>query len=328
MKKHNLTFSNSKYLPAVVLSTAIWIVSCVFAQPILAQTVSKQSAYYQFLLGDIQITAVSDGTVDRPMDKILKNAKPGEIEKGLSSVYLKEPVELSVNTYLFKINGKLILIDTGAGELFGPTVGHLAENLKAIGYDPSQIDVILLTHIHGDHSGGLTVNKKRVFPNADVYVNQKDADYFLSEANLNKAAPDRKTTFVASMATVNPYKEAGKLKTFNSDTTLFDVIKTVAAPGHTPGHTFYVLENQGQKIVFSGDIIHLAAVQFSDPSVTIEYDVYPDLAAKSRKDALEKAAKEGYWIAGDHISFPGIGHVGKNASGYVWVPVNYSIKGF
>ena len=174
----------------------------------------KKSApgYYRIMLGDFEITALSDGTVPLPVDKLLTNTTPEKVTKALTKYYLKSPLETSVNTYLINTGTKLVMVDTGAAGLFGPTLGNLLTNLKASGYEPEQIDEIYITHMHGDHVGGLMAGDKIAFPNAVVRGDQHDADFWLSEANMNKAAAGDKGGFQGAMASVNPYVKAGKYK--------------------------------------------------------------------------------------------------------------------
>jgi glyoxylase-like metal-dependent hydrolase (beta-lactamase superfamily II) len=126
------------------------------------------------------------------------------------------------------------------------------------------------------------------------------------------------------MASLKPYIAAGKFKPFSGDTDLIAGIRAVAVPGHTVGHTVYVVESQGQKLVLWGDLLHVAAVQFANPSVTIQFDTDAKAAAKQRKRAYADAAKHSYWVAGAHLAFPGIGHIRSEGQGYVWVPANYT----
>ncbi len=163
-----------------------------------------------------------------------------------------------------------------------------------------------------------------VFPNATIYLSQREADFWLSDES-RKSAPEGLTFYFQNAAQkVGPYQKAGKVKTFEYGGPLFPGITPVASPGHTPGHTFYTIESKGQKLVFWGDIIHVAAVQLADPGITIQYDIDQKTAAAQRKKAFSEAAKEGYWVACDHVSFPGIGRLRADGSRYVWVPVNYS----
>lgn len=284
-----------------------------------------QSGYYHMKLGDFEIIALSDGTVPQELGKLLQ-ISPQELNKALSFNYQTDPVEASVNAYLIKADHKLILVDAGTAELYGPSLGHLSESLERAGYSPDQIDAVLVTHIHTDHTGGLMEGKRMVFPNATIYVSKVEADFWLSPENYKKAAIGMKKYFVEAITKVGPYVTAGKVKTYTYGSELFPGITPMASPGHTPGHSFYAVESKGQKIVFLGDIIHSAAVQFPNPIVTIIYDIDPMAAAASRKKAFEEAARDGYWVAGDHLSFPGIGHVRneKDGAGYRWIPINYS----
>jgi glyoxylase-like metal-dependent hydrolase (beta-lactamase superfamily II) len=167
----------------------------------------KNSApgYYRLMLGDFEITALSDGTVDLPVDKLLTNTTPAKVTKALAGSFEKSPLEISVNAYLVNTGSKLVLIDTGAGNLFGPTLGNLLANLKASGYTPDQVDEILITHMHPDHVGGLLTGGKIAFPNAIVRATQQDADFWLSQVNLDKAAAADKGFFQGAMASLEPY---------------------------------------------------------------------------------------------------------------------------
>ena len=136
-----------------------------------------------------------------------------------------------------------------------------------------------------------------------------------------------KPYFEQALLKMNPYVKAGKVKTFEYGKELFPGILPIATPGHTPGHSFYQVSSKGESIVFWGDVMHSAAVQFAHEDVTIVYDVNPKEAALTRKKAFADAAKNKYWVASDHISFPGIGHITAEGTGYKWFPVNYSASG-
>ncbi len=288
------------------------------------QVKTQAPGYYRVMLGDFEITALSDGTVQLPVDKLLTNTRPGQVDKALKHDFLKAPLDTSVNGYLVNTGSKLVLIDTGAASLFGPTLGNLLANLKAAGYQPEQVDEIYITHMHADHVGGLMAGDKLAFPNATVRADRHDADFWLSKENLDKAPADAKGFFQGAMASLNPYVAAGKFKPFDGNTDLVPGIKAMAARGHTPGHSTYLVESQGQKLVLWGDLMHVAAVQFAQPSVTIQFDTDSKAAAAQRKLAYADAAKQGYMVGSAHLSFPGLGHLRRDGAGYVWVPVNYN----
>ncbi len=288
------------------------------------QLKTQAPGFYRVMLGDFEVTALSDGTVALPVDTLLTNTTKAKSDKTLARNFLKSPVETSVNGYLINTGTKLVLVDTGAAGLFGPTLGRLAESLKAAGYQPEQVDEIYLTHMHPDHVGGLMAGDKMAFPNAIVRADQHDADFWLSQANLDKAPADAKGFFQGAMASLNPYVAAGKFRPFNGSTNLMPGVKAIAAPGHTPGHSIYVVESAGQKLVLWGDLMHVAAVQFPEPSVTIQFDTDSKAAAVQRKRAYADAARHGYLVGSAHLSFLGLGHLRAEGKGYAWVPLNYS----
>ncbi|MFL6673172.1 MAG: MBL fold metallo-hydrolase [Massilia sp.] len=279
--------------------------------------------YFRMMLGDFEVTPVSDGTVDLPMNQLL-HQKTEKTDATLAKSFLKSPLETSDNAFLINTGSKLVLVDSGAGALFGPTLGKLVANLKAAGYQPEQIDEIYLTHFHGDHVGGLVNNGQLVFPNATIRADQHEAGFWLSQANLDKAPADKKGYFQGAMASLNPYVKAGKFKPFDGDTELVPGVSAHSGKGHTPGHTTYVVESRGQKLVLIGDLIHVAAVQMEDPAVTIGFDSDTQAAAAARKKAFDAAAKAGYLVGGAHLQFPGLGHLRSEGKGYRWVPVNYT----
>ncbi len=312
----------SKWLrTAVLLSGLVLAPALVMASA--PQVKTQAPGYYRMMLGQFEVTALNDGTAAFPMAKLL-NQKPELSQSELKHSFLDDGFQTSVNAYLINTGSKLVLIDTGAASLFGPTLGKMLANLKASGYQPEQIDEIYITHMHGDHVGGLMADGKMVFPNAIVRADQHDADYWLSQAKMDAAPKDAKGGFQGAMASLNAYVAAGKFKPFDGDTDLVPGIRAKATRGHTPGHSIYIVESDGQKLVLWGDLMHVAAVQFPHPEVTIQFDSDNKAAMAQRKAAFADAAKGGYWVGSAHISFPGLGHLRANGKGYDWVPVNYN----
>lgn len=286
-----------------------------------AKLSQAQAGYNRMKVGGQTVIALSDGTI--PLDTKLLFAKPEYVEKLLRASWAKSPLDTSVNAYLIPAGERLILVDAGTGELLGPILDKLPASIAAAGFAPEQITDVLITHMHTDHTGGLTVGGKPVFPNAVVHVERKEAEHWLDPANKEKAKAYHQHMFDEARAMAEPYAKAGRLSLFEGKTDLFPGISTLPAPGHTPGHTFYVLESQGEKLVFWGDLVHVDEVQFPDPAVTIQFDTDPAAAARLRKKAFAEAAREGYLVAGAHLSFPGVGRVAKDGQGYRFIPTRY-----
>ena len=312
-------------LYAGILATASVLtlsVSTAYAAAPMVKTAAP--GYYRTMLGDFEVTAISDGTVQLPVDKLLTNTTPAKVNKALGKLHQHSPLDTSVNTYLINTGSKLILIDTGAGALFGPTLGKMQANLKAAGYQPEQVDEIYITHMHPDHVGGLMNGDKMVFPNAVIRADQHDVDFWLSQTNLDKAPQESKGYFQGAMASLNPYVKAGQFKSFDGATELVPGIKAIPAHGHTAGHSIYKIESKGQTLVLWGDLMHVAAMQFENPSVTIQFDSDSKAAAVERKKGYADAAQQSYLVGAAHLAFPGLGYVRKEGKGYAWAPLNYA----
>jgi glyoxylase-like metal-dependent hydrolase (beta-lactamase superfamily II) len=280
--------------------------------------------FYRTMLGAFEVTVLNDGTVELPVDTLLKMPKD-KADKALAKSFEHSPLETSVNGYLINTGEKLVLVDVGAAGLFGPTLGKLLANLKAAGYQPEQVDEIYITHMHPDHVGGLVADGQRAFPNAVVRAGKADADFWLSQANMDKAPAEQKGFFQGAMGAFGPYVHANKFVPITGNTELVPGVKSYASAGHTPGHTTYVVESKGQKLVLLGDLMHVAAVQFDEPAVTIGFDTDNQAAATQRKAAFADAAKQGYLIGASHLQFPALGHLRASGKGYQFVPVNYMI---
>jgi glyoxylase-like metal-dependent hydrolase (beta-lactamase superfamily II) len=331
-------------LRCVMVSMAIALISTfIMAAPVSAaapQMRTQAPGFYRMMLGDFEITALLDGTHPFPDVEVLTKAKagaeaersklfndhPGEANALLAASDLAVPTEGSINAFLVNTGTKLILIDSGAGTLYGACCGHLLDNLRAAGYLPEQVDEVFLTHLHADHVGGIAPGGKMVFPNAIIRASKLDADYWLDDANENAAPSFLRPMFEGDKASLQPYIAAGRFLAFDGGLELVPGIRAIPAPGHTVGHTFYAIESKGQKLVVWGDVVHVAAIQFPDPAVSVEYDTDEKQAEQTRVAIFSQAARQGFWIGAAHISFPGLGHVGVRADTFVWIPAEYTTQ--
>lgn len=285
---------------------------------------TQAPGYYRLMVGDVEVTALSDGTGLFPIADLYLNITPEQARTALANAFQGTPTHLSVNAYLLNFGDRLILLDAGTGDLMGPALGKLTNNIIASGYHPDQIDDVVITHIHSDHVGGLVMNGNKVFANAMVHVPKLDAEYWLSAENRDKAPDDAKPFFDQAVSSTKPYIDSDTLRTYDTDMPAIPgVINSTHRPGHTPGHSALWFESKGEKFVYWGDITHGDVIQFDEPGVAIAFDVDPAQAVITREAAFAEAVSEKYMVAGCHIAFPGIGYVVEDSTMFDWVPVNY-----
>ena len=291
----------------------------------VAQQKTQVPGYYRMMLGKMEVTALYDGYVELGTN-LLKGMNDKNIQALLGKMFLNSTpgVQTAVNAYLINTGERLVLIDTGAAKCFGPTLGVIQNNIHAAGYDPTQVDTVLLTHLHADHACGLAVDGKAAFPNATVYVSKAEADFWLNPAVAAKAPADAQAFFKMSQDSVAPYQATQKLKIYSPGDTLLPEIQAVPTYGHTPGHISYLLRSGDQSLLIWGDIVHSHAVQFAHPEVAMEFDVDSKQAVIARRKVFADAAKNKLWVGGAHLPFPGLGHVRADGKGYAWVPLEYA----
>ncbi|MDR2598040.1 MAG: MBL fold metallo-hydrolase [Treponema sp.] len=214
----------------------------------------------------------------------------------------------TANAILVKAPAQNFLIDTGTG-----SGGIIIEKIKKLGVEPSSVDAVLLTHLHGDHFGSLQSGGEAVFPKAKVYLSAKEHEYF-TKTNVNRAAAAALDPYGSHVVTFDP----AALDAAPHE--ILPGIHPIAAYGHTPGHTLYLLESGGEKLLVAGDLLHVALVQFAHPEISATYDMDQKEAAAVRRQVLEYAAANNITLAGMHIVYPGTGKVTKDGDGFKFTP--------
>ncbi len=311
---------------ALVAALASFVASPITALAAAPQHHDQAPGFYRLKVGDLEVTALYDGT--GVFDPNWLNGTKTAMD-GVAQALHQDPHMLDVIDTGFLVNtGKqLILVDAGAGGWWGGgALGRLAGSLHSAGYTPEEVDIVLATHLHSDHVGGLsTQDGKRVFPNADVYVAKAESDFWLSAENAAKAPKDAQPFFQSAQAIAAPYIKAGKWHTFNGSDRIVDGMQLVPLPGHTPGHTGYEFSSKGQRILFWGDIVHAQRVQLQHPEITATFDIDQTAASATRRQLLPKLVREDVLIAVPHSSFfPPLGRLRKEGSGYSWAPVVFT----
>lgn len=266
---------------------------------------------------------IGNGTISL-LSESQQKANPG-ILIGATEAMLKEyapdgTVPNAMNAFLLQISGKNILFDTGMGR-------KLFENLETLGVPAEKIDIVIITHMHGDHIGGMLKGDAKAFPNAEVYLPQGEHDYWTDREIINQLPENRRGSFLSAIKVIETYKD--KLHLFVPDrlggkaNPILKGIQGIAAYGHTPGHTVFLVEAGDEKLLVWGDVTHAMAIQMPHPEIAVTYDVNPQDAIRARKEILEYVEKHQIPVAGMHIAFPGMGEIKKGETiGYRFIPFN------
>jgi glyoxylase-like metal-dependent hydrolase (beta-lactamase superfamily II) len=278
---------------------------------------AADSLVHGYRVGAFEVILLSEGASERD-PAIFIGATPEQVKKyvptGLYST--------ATSAFLVRMPDRLVLVDTGYGR-------ELFKNLEAVGVAPEQIDTVLLTHMHGDHIGGLVRDGKPAFPNATIFLARQERDYWTSEEIMNTFPADRQGGFKSSIAVMAVCSSA--VRTFEPGA-LGDgnaaalpglpEIKPIAAFGHTPGHTLYMVESDGKRLLIWGDLTHASAIQMPVPEVATTYDTDPETAIASRLAVLKYVSENAVPVAGMHVPLPGMGTVSASSDGgYVFTPV-------
>ena len=281
---------------------------------------NKGENYFRYKLGNYEITSIYDGFSAAPTAFFVGDKKESKFKNAINYLIKTGKIitKADVNTFLVNTKNNLILIDVGGGNSLGPMMGKTKKNLLLSGYKIEDVDKILLTHLHPDHIGGLSVNGKMIYTNATIYINKSELEYWLREENINK---------YIKMA-LDPYMKNKQYKVFEDGEEIVVGVKAILLTGHTVGHTGFEVTSKNEKMLFWGDIIHDQEFQFSHMDKTIVLTKYDQKRVaqeiKVTKETVNKAEKEKELIAGAHLPFPGIGYIEKTGTDGVnsWVPVD------
>ena len=290
----------------------------------IAPPMQQIPGVYHRRVGEIVVTALSDGYLDSGLE-MLRNITVQESACLLRAAFRPDfpggGRRTSVNCYAVHSAGRLALIDTGSGSYLQPSAGKLAHNLAAAGIDPAAIERVIHTHMHPDHSAGLSEmpSGRRLFPNAELVVHENEPRHWHDDAAMARGSErEKRLYFQAAREQIAPYRD--RLRTFSGPGEVFPGVSAMPLHGHTPGHTGYMIASGGESLLIWGDIVHVPEIQVPRPDVAIDFDTDPVLAAATRLRVLDMAASERLLVAGMHLHYPGFAHVAHSAGGYGLVP--------
>ncbi len=277
-------------------------------------------AFYRSKLGSYEITVISDGYGVIPkIDGFVINATPEEVRATLAAQFLPtDRIQVPFNTLVVNTGSKLVLIDTGIGDMGPPTTGTWMKNFRAAGFKPEDVDIVVLSHLHPDHINGLRLKDgTEVFPEAEIKINETELNYW------TKDAPAASSTITQGYAKAVDRVLGPKLKhltMYKWGEEVAPGITSIGAPGHTPGHSMFAIASGGATFMAVSDITNVPYLFAKHPDWSVLYDNDPVLARATRHKMLDMLASEKAGVGFYHASFPSFGSIEREGSGYNLVP--------
>jgi glyoxylase-like metal-dependent hydrolase (beta-lactamase superfamily II) len=275
---------------------------------------------YKF--GDWAVWPLNDGYLDidqRLLFSIQETKLKATLDEVGQSCIEDFLVRTQVNAYLIDTGKHLILVDTGCGIEHGSTAGALKKQIEATGHALDAVSLVLITHLHSDHIGGLvSQNGMAVFPKATICMSRVDLAYWTSY-DQEVVCRDCDRPFFELVRKVLPLYE-GRIRELDDKEMVISGVQVIKAFGHTPGHIGFLFSSKDEQLLLWGDIVHSLKVQFAYPDLCIEMDIDPKEGVRSRKDLLERVAGKHILIGGGHLPLPSLGYVSKKDKGFTWAP--------
>jgi glyoxylase-like metal-dependent hydrolase (beta-lactamase superfamily II) len=292
---------------------------------------TQAPGFYRYKVGSFECTSINDGARSFPMpDTFVKNVPKEEALAAAEAAYMpKGMVTVPFNPQLINTGSKLILIDCGNGvaalEGSKGAAGRTLLNLQAAGVDPKSIDVVLMSHLHPDHTNGIrALDGSMAFPNAEIMVPAKDWEFWMNDENAAKAqSNEMMRNYFANVKKIYTGIES-KVTRYDWGKEVAPGITSIEAPGHTPGHTVFVVGTGNSTILIQSDVTNIPEFFLRNPDWHVAYDVDPVIAQTTRHKFYDMAAAEKALVVGFHFTFPSIGHVEKDGAKYRLVPVAWN----
>jgi glyoxylase-like metal-dependent hydrolase (beta-lactamase superfamily II) len=321
----------------VLASTAL--AAAPLGAPALAQTAAPAPApaqgsgsrqapgFYRYKVGDIEVTAINDGSAPRSLEGFIRNAELSAVQQAAREAFMpQDTIQNTFNALAIKNGDRLTIIDTGNGDMGAPTTGRWMDNFRAAGFDPSQVNTVVISHFHGDHINGLRrKDGTAVFPNAEVMVPAAEWAFWMDDARMNQAPENARGGFQGARRVFGPI--AKDVKQYEADKEVVPGLTSIAAYGHSPGHTAFMLSSGSGRLLILSDTANHPALFVRNPDWSAVFDMDADQARATRRKMLDMAASERAQVAFYHAPFPATGHIAKDGNGFRFVPVQWSPAG-
>ncbi len=281
--------------------------------------------YHHLQVGDVAVTSLNDGQFDAEIGWV--NGVPvEESEALLRDSFRVLPPRITVSCFLLQTGGKNILVDAGTGGAYGHVLGAAPRRLAALGVAPESISAVLVTHAHVDHIHGLLTDDGTArYPNAEIVINAAETGFWLNKDVQAQAPESAQEYFGIAQKSLAPYSD--RMRLVNDGQEALSGITALHLPGHTPGHTGWVIASGGDTLLIWGDIVHIPGIQFARPEAAMAFDIDADLGRVSRSRALDMVATDRLKLAGMHLDFPTFGHVRRVGAAYGFEPLVWSPAG-
>ncbi|MEO1089934.1 MAG: MBL fold metallo-hydrolase [Pseudomonadota bacterium] len=293
----------------------------IAASPMLG---AARPTYYRFVLGGFEVTTLLDGAIqlDGPHPIFGQDQTAEAVEALAEANHLPATrMEIGFTPVLVNTGNELVLFDSGNGPGRRPSAANLVQTLAAAGYTPEQVDVVVLTHFHGDHVGGLIEDGSVVYPNARLVTHAREFDFWTAEERLS--GPTENT---ARLVQANVVPLAERMTFIDDGQDAASGITMVAAHGHTPGHAAYHIESEGRRLLLWADAANHYVMSVQRPDWHVRFDMDKEMAAATRRQLLDMAAAERIPATGYHMPFPAVGFVEADGAGYRWVQASYQLN--
>ena len=273
-------------------------------------------------VGRLEVSFLSDGFIDFPF-ALFTGAAPEQVEQAAAAHFAarRTGIRSGFTVWLIRDGERLVLVDTGPAGTVSKTSGRLPEALAAIGISPASVDAVIITHMHVDHIAGLVAGGRRNYPNAEIFVDRRDAAHFTDPAK-ESAAPDLlKSSFAKAQELVKLYP---RLQRIDGERQIVPGISTVDLAGHTPGHIGVRIEDGGERLMLVADMLFHPAAHPALPGLGILFEEDKAAADASRARFFERAAAEKVLLAATHMPFPGLGRIVKDGNNLRWMAADWN----